>query len=114
MVVEYETIKQLAQKYGIDLGEINCAPDEDIQMLLNEGLTLEEINIDYLSFCAFRMRAETDTRLIREHEQQLELLSLALLYTKAVNSNSPIESGMTIKGVAYKTSLKTIVIYPAF
>ena len=106
MVDEYETIKQLAQKYGIDLGEINCAPDEDIQMLLNEGLTLEEINIDYLSFCAFRMRAETDTRLIREHEQQLELLSLALLYTKAVNSNSPIESGMTIKGVSYKTSLK--------
>ncbi len=106
MIDEYETIKQLAQKYGIDLGEINCAPDEDIQTLLNEGLTLEEINIDYLSFCAFRIRAETDIRLIREHEQQLELLSLALLYTKAVNSNSPIESSTTIKGVADKTSLK--------
>lgn len=106
MIDEYETIKQLARKYGIDLEEINCAPNEDVQMLLDEGMTLEEINIDYLSFCASRMIVETDIRLIQEHEQRLELLSLALLYTKAVNSNSPIESGTTIKGVAEKTSLK--------
>lgn len=106
MIDEYETIKQLALKYGIDLGEINCAPDEDIQVLLDEGLTLEEINIDYFSFCAFRIHGETDIRLLEEYEQQLELLSLALLYTKAVNNNSPVKSDTTIKGVAEKTRLK--------
>ena len=87
------------------LGKINCAPNEDIQTLLDEGLTLEGINIDYLSFCAFRMYAETDIKLLQEYEPQLELLSLTLLYTKAVNSNSPIESSTTIKGVSEKSRL---------
>lgn len=107
MIDEYETIKQLAQKYGIDLGKINCAPNEDIQTLLDEGLTLEEINIDYLSFCAFRMYAETIFKLLQEYEPQLELLSLTLLYTKAVNGHAPIESFATIKGITKKSVLKS-------
>ena len=107
MIEEYQQISKLAKKYGIDLSVPLDEPNDDIQLLLNEGLSMTEINIDYLSFCAFRMIDTTSAdKLTAEYERKHELLSLLLLYTKAVNNNAVVETKTTIKAIMNKVDIK--------